>query len=76
MKKMLAMLILAASAALPAGALARESGAENHPDYSMPFRAPAVDTPYGSQNGLTDQGTMAGSGQNPTKINWIHGDRD
>ncbi len=72
MKKMLAMLILGATMALPGAAFAAEAGTDNHPDYRMPFQAPAVYTQYGS----TGDGTVAGPGQNPTRINWIHGDRD
>ena len=77
MKKMLAMLILGATMALPAAAFAAEGGTDNHPDYQMPFQAPAVYPQDGSQNGSTDEGTVAGPGlQRPSPINWIHGDRD
>jgi hypothetical protein len=58
MKKMLAMLVLSASIAMPAAAFAAEAGTDNHPDYSMPYQAPAVYT----QTGSTDPslGTIAG----------------
>jgi hypothetical protein len=71
MKKMLAMLILGASIALPAAAFAAEQGTDNHPDHSTP-QAPAVYL----QTDQTNPGTIAGPGQIPNKINWIHGDRD
>ncbi len=71
MKKMLVMLILGASIALPAAAFAAEQGTDNHPDQSTP-QAPAVYL----QTDQTNPGTIAGPGQNPNTINWIHGDRD
>ncbi len=72
MKKMLAMLILGATIALPGAAFANEAGTDNYPDHSMPYQAPAVYL----QTGPTNLGTVAGPSQNPTQINWIHGDRD
>jgi hypothetical protein len=71
MKKMLAMLILGASIALPAAAFAAEQGTDNHPDGTVPA------APVYLQSGPTDSGTVAGPGQQrPSPINWIHGDRD
>ena len=64
MKKMLAMLVLGASIAMPAAAFAAEAGTDNHPDHSMPYQAPAVYTSAGS----TDQGTVAGPGMRPSLI--------
>jgi len=72
MKKMLAMLILGASIALPAAAFAAEQGTDNHPDHSTSQAAPVY-----LQSGPTDSGAVAGPGQQrPSPINWIHGDRD
>ena len=71
MKKMLAMLILGASIVLPAAAFAAEPGTDNHPDHSTSQAAQVY-----PQSGPTDSGTIAGPGQIPDKINWIHGDRD
>jgi hypothetical protein len=70
MKKMLAMLILGAIA-LPAAAFAAEQGTDNRPDRNTP-QAPAVYL----QTDQTNLGTIAGPGQIPNTINWIHGDRD
>jgi hypothetical protein len=62
MKRMLAMLILGTSIAMPVAAFAAEAGTDNHPDPSMLDQAPAVYMPVGS----TDQGTVAGPGQHPS----------
>ena len=64
MKKMLAMLILGASVALPAAVFAAERGSDNYFDQVFPSQAPAVYT----QNGSTDQGTVAGPGMHPSPI--------
>jgi hypothetical protein len=72
MKKMLAMLILGATIALPAAAFAAEAGTDNRPDFPSTYQAPAVYL----QTEPVNLGTVSGPGQNPTQINWIHGDRD
>lgn len=67
MKKMLAMLILGASVALPAAAFAGEPGergSDNYVDRSFQNQAPVVYT----QPGSTDQGTIAGPGLSPSPI--------
>jgi hypothetical protein len=72
MKTMLAMLILGATIALPAAAFAAEAGTDNRPDSPSTYQAPAISL----QTEPMDLGTVSGPGQNPTQINWIHGDRD
>jgi hypothetical protein len=72
MKTMLGMLILGATIALPAAAFAAEAGTDNRPDSPSTYRAPAVYLRTEPMN----LGTVSGPGQNPTQINWIHGDRD
>jgi len=73
MKKMLAMLILGATIALPAAAFAAEAGTDNRPDFPSTYQAPAA---VYLQTEPMNLGTVSGPGQNPTQINWIHGDRD
>ena len=64
MKKILAMLILGTSIAMPVAAFAAEAGTDNHPDRLTLDQAPAVYMPAGS----TDRGTVAGPGQRPSLI--------
>jgi len=53
------MLVLSASIGMPAAAFAAEAGTDNHPDYSMPYQAPAVYTQTGSTT-TSNLGTIAG----------------
>jgi hypothetical protein len=73
MKKMLALLVLSASIAMPVAAFAAEAGTDNHPDHSMPYQAPVVYTQMGSTEEVTQDptsnvGTVAGGAAHDVSV--------